>query len=161
MSPQTAGRLTPARRYGDLFGYRSDIQMSRADPLNPSPAATNTPVPPVPADQAGRDLLARFCRALGDPTRLALLAFCAEAERTGNECVAHVGLSQGRVSAHLGCLVTCGLLETRRAGRFAYYQVSDPRVADLVGLAVSMVADHADSIAACARVAPPPGATTG
>jgi len=122
----------------------------------PAAAALSTaraPVPPVPTDPAGRDLLARFYRALGDPTRLALLAFCAEAERTGNECVAHAGLSQGRVSAHLGCLVSCGLLDVRRAGRFAYYRVTDTRVADMVGLAASMVADHAAGVAACARVA--------
>lgn len=110
-------------------------------------------VPPVPDDPTGRDLLARFYRALGDPTRLALLAFCAEGERTGNECVAHVDLSQGRVSAHLACLVSCGLLEVRRAGRFAYYQVTDPRVAELVGLGTSLVADHTAGVAACARVA--------
>jgi DNA-binding transcriptional ArsR family regulator len=84
---------------------------------------------------------------------LALLAFCAESERTGNECVVHAGLSQGRVSAHLGCLVSCGLLEVRRAGRFAYYRVTDPRVAELVGLGASIVADHAAGVAACARVA--------
>jgi len=115
-----------------------------------------TPVPPVPDDPAGRDLLARFYRALGDPTRLILLAFCAEGERTGNECVARAGLSQGRISAHLGCLVDCGLLEVRRQGRFAYYQVTDSRVAELVALGASMVADHAAGIAACTRVAPAP-----
>lgn len=109
-------------------------------------------VPTVPEGPAGRDLLARFYRALGDPTRLALLAFCAEAERTGNECVTHVGLSQGRVSAHLTCLVSCGLVTVRRAGRFAYYQVADPRVAELVALGAGMVADHAASIAACTKV---------
>lgn len=112
-------------------------------------------VPAVPDDPAGRELLARFYRALGDPTRLVLLAFCAEAERTGNDCVARVGLSQGRVSAHLACLVSCGLVTVRRAGRFAYYRVSDPRVAELVDLGTGMVADHAASIAACTKVAPP------
>lgn len=110
-------------------------------------------VPPVPADPAGRDLLARFYRALGDPTRLALLAFCAGGERTGSECVAHTALSQGRVSAHLACLVSCGLITVRRAGRYAFYQVTDSRVAELVGLGASMVADHAAGVAACARVA--------
>jgi hypothetical protein len=40
---------------------------------------------------------------------LALLAFCADGERTGNECVAHSRLSQGYISAHLACLVNCGL----------------------------------------------------
>jgi DNA-binding transcriptional ArsR family regulator len=113
-------------------------------------------VPPVPDDPAGRELLARFYRALGDPTRLLLLAFCAERERTGNECVQAAGLSQGRVSAHLACLVDCGLLEVRRAGRYAYYSVADPRIAELVGLGSSVVADHAAGIAACAKVAPDP-----
>lgn len=111
--------------------------------------------PAVPEDPAGRDLLARFYRALGDPTRLALLAFCARGERTGNDCVAHVGLSQGRLSAHLACLVSCGLLGVRRAGRFAYYQTTDPRVAELVDLGTAMVAEHAASIAACTKVAAP------
>lgn len=116
-------------------------------------SAAKTPVPPVPADPEGRDLLARYYRALGDPTRLALLGFCTEEERTGSECVAYAGLSQGRVSAHLGCLVSCGLLGMRRAGRFAYYQVTDPRVAELIGLGALMVTDHATGIATCARVA--------
>jgi len=127
-----------------------DGRTTRADPR----LGVDALVPPVPADQAGRELLARFYRALGDPTRLALLAFCAEGERTGTECVAHAGLSQGRVSAHLSCLVDCGLLEVRRVGRFAYYQVTDPRVCELVALGTSVVADHAASIAACTRVAP-------
>lgn len=111
-------------------------------------------VPPVPEDPVGRELLARFYRALGDPTRLLLLAFCAGQERTGNECVQAAGLSQGRVSAHLACLVDCGLLEVRRAGRYAHYSMTDPRVAQLVGLGSSIVSDHAAGIAACARVAP-------
>lgn len=107
---------------------------------------------PVPVDAAGREVLARFYRALGDPTRLALLAFCATEERTGSQCVAHVGLSQGRVSAHLACLVQCGLLTVRRSGRFAHYRVADPRVGALVDLGTQVVADHAAAIAACARV---------
>ncbi|MGC8464207.1 MAG: ArsR/SmtB family transcription factor [Acidimicrobiales bacterium] len=130
------------------------MSASAARTLTAEPALGEAPLPPVPDDPAGRDLLARFYRALGDPTRLALLAFCAVGERTGSECVAHAGLSQGRVSAHLGCLVDCGLLEVRRAGRFAYYRMTDPRVAELVGIGVSVVADHAAGVAACARVAP-------
>ncbi len=106
-------------------------------------------------DPVGRELLARLCRALGDPSRLALLAFCASAERTGTDCVRHVGLSQGRVSAHLSCLVTCGLLHLRREGRYAYYRVVDPRVADLVATASGVAGDHAAAIASCVRVREP------
>lgn len=109
----------------------------------------------LPEDPAGRELLAKFYRALGDPTRLTLLELCAEGERTGSDCVERAGLSQGRVSAHLACLVACGLLSVRREGRFAFYRVADPRVAELVRTGREMVADHAASIAACTRVAPP------
>lgn len=109
-------------------------------------------VPPVPNDPAGREQLARFYRALGDPTRLVLLAFCAGAERTGNECVGAAKLSQSRVSAHLACLVSCGLVSVRRCGRFAYYQVTDPKVAELVSVGTGIVTDHAESIAACTKV---------
>ncbi|MHB8394859.1 MAG: ArsR/SmtB family transcription factor [Candidatus Dormibacteria bacterium] len=106
----------------------------------------------VPADPIARGLMAKFFRALGDPTRLVLLDFCAAEERSGTDCVIHAGLSQGRVSAHLGCLVSCGLLTLRRESRFAYYQVTDPRVLELLQVSREMVADRAASIAACTRV---------
>jgi DNA-binding transcriptional ArsR family regulator len=77
------------------------------------------------------------------------------------ECVAQVGLSQGRVSVHLACLAGCGYVQARRAGRNTYYRVADPRVADLVTLARSMAADNAAALAACVAIAPPsPGQET-
>ncbi|MHB1802346.1 MAG: ArsR/SmtB family transcription factor [Actinomycetes bacterium] len=107
------------------------------------------------AQEAGRELVAKFFRALGDPTRLDLLVVLAErGEATGTECVARAGLSQGRVSAHLACLVSCGLLSLRREGRYAYYRVADPRVLPLLDLGVGLTSEHAASIAACLRVAP-------
>lgn len=106
----------------------------------------------VPRSAEGRAVLAKYFRALGDPSRLSLIQFVAKAERTGNECVEHLGLAQSRVSAHLACLVTCGLLSVRREGRFAYYTVSDPRAAELVRLGAEMAADNAAAVAACARV---------
>jgi DNA-binding transcriptional ArsR family regulator len=109
----------------------------------------------VPTSPEGRGVLAKFFRALGDPGRLALLAFIAEAERTGTECVEHLGLSQSRVSAHLACLVTCGFVEARREGRFVYYSVTDHRVLDLVRLGADVAADNAAAVAACARVGGP------
>ncbi|HVA08882.1 MAG TPA: metalloregulator ArsR/SmtB family transcription factor [Acidimicrobiales bacterium] len=108
----------------------------------------------LPRELVGRELMAKFFRALGDPTRLALVEFCAQGERTGTDCVLNSGLSQGRVSAHLGCLVSCGLITVRREGRFAYFQVTDPRVLELLRVSQQKVADQAASIAACTRVGP-------
>jgi ArsR family transcriptional regulator, cadmium/lead-responsive transcriptional repressor len=110
----------------------------------------------LPTAAGGVELVARFFRALGDPVRLRLLEFLLPAEHTVSECVRHIGLSQGRVSVHLACLADCGYVEVRRSGRFAWYRVADPRVADLVMLARSLAADNAAALADCVRIAPDP-----
>jgi DNA-binding transcriptional ArsR family regulator len=111
----------------------------------------------LPAGDGGVEVVARFFRALGDPARLRLLEFLLPGERTVTECVTHVGLSQGRVSAHLACLAGCGYVQARRQGRNAFYRVADARVADLVVLARSMAADNAAALAACVHIEPAPG----
>jgi DNA-binding transcriptional ArsR family regulator len=114
----------------------------------------------LPAAADGVELVARFFRALGDPARLRLLEFLLPGEHTVSECVRHVGLSQGRVSVHLACLADCGYVQVRRAGRFAWYKVADPRVADLVMLARSLAADNAAALSDCVRIPPEPAAKT-
>jgi ArsR family transcriptional regulator, cadmium/lead-responsive transcriptional repressor len=108
----------------------------------------------LPAGDDGVEMVARFFRALGDPARLRLLEFLLPGEHTVTDCVAQVGLSQGRVSAHLACLAGCGYVQARRQGRNAFYRVADPRVADLVVLARSMAADNAAALAACVYIGP-------
>lgn len=116
----------------------------------PEPAAL------LPTEPNGVELMAKFFRALSDPARLRLLEFLLHEEHTGTECVEHIGLSQGRVSTHLGCLADCGYVQVRRQGRFAHYRVADPRVAELVLLARSLAADNAAALAACMRITPAP-----
>lgn len=113
----------------------------------PEPAATL-----LPTEANGIEMVAKFFRALGDPARLRLLEFLLHDEHTVTECVARIGLSQGRVSTHLACLSDCGYVQVRREGRFAYYRVTDPRVAELVLLARSLAADNAAALAACMRI---------
>jgi ArsR family transcriptional regulator, cadmium/lead-responsive transcriptional repressor len=112
----------------------------------------------LPTAADGVELVAKFFRALGDRARLRLLEFLLPAEHTVSECVQHIGLSQGRVSAHLACLADCGYVEVRRSGRFAWYKVADPRVADLIMLARSLAADNAAVLADCVRIPPDPSA---
>ncbi|MFF5990667.1 MULTISPECIES: ArsR/SmtB family transcription factor [Prauserella] len=117
------------------------------------------PEPPatlLPTEPNGVEMVAKFFRALGDPVRLRLLEFLLHKEHTVTECVAQVGLSQGRVSTHLGCLSDCGYVQVRRRGRFAHYKVTDLRVAELVLLARSLAADNAAALAACMRITPAP-----
>jgi DNA-binding transcriptional ArsR family regulator len=131
-------------------------QAADGPPAAPSPRAVAGALLPAAAD--GVELVAKFFRALGDPARLRLLEFLLPAEHTVSECVQHIGLSQGRVSAHLACLADCGYVQTRRAGRFAYYTVADPRVGGLITLARSLAADNAAALADCVRIVPLPAA---
>jgi DNA-binding transcriptional ArsR family regulator len=112
----------------------------------------------LPGDPAGVEMVARFFRALADPTRLRLLEFLMDGEHTVTECVEQAGLSQGRISSHLACLSDCGYVQARRQGRFAYYRVTDSRVADLVLLARALAADNASALAACVRIGAGSGA---
>jgi DNA-binding transcriptional ArsR family regulator len=108
----------------------------------------------LPTTVAGIDTVAKFFRALSDPTRLRLLQFLLHGEHTVTECVSHIGLSQGRVSTHLSCLAGCGYVEVRRTGRNAFYRVADPRVADLVMLARALAAENCAALTECERIPP-------
>jgi DNA-binding transcriptional ArsR family regulator len=119
-----------------------------------STETARTPVVLLPPGEGGVEIVAKFFRALGDPTRLRLAEYLMGAEHTVTECVQHVGLSQGRVSAHLACLSDCGYVQMRRDGRRSYYTVADRRVADLIMLAHALAADNVAALADCVRIAP-------
>lgn len=111
-----------------------------------------TRVRPGTGECSHTETVARFFRALGDPTRLRLLEFILGGERTSAECVEHAGISQPRVSVHLSCLVDCGYVTARRDGKKLRYSVGDPRVADLVVLARALAADNAAALDCCPRI---------
>lgn len=102
--------------------------------------------------EAGAAILAKFFRGLGDPTRIRILELLLEGEKTVGELVDAVGSPQGRVSSHLACLRWCGYVTSDPRGRFAVYRVADERVAQLIELGRSMLADNAAHVAACARI---------
>jgi DNA-binding transcriptional ArsR family regulator len=97
-------------------------------------------------------LLARFFRALGDPTRLQILVHLLEGEKNVGELVQLLETSQSRVSNHLACLRWCGLAATRRQGREIYYSVTDDRVAELTEISRAMIADNAEHVLSCTRL---------
>lgn len=115
-------------------------------------SATRRSATLLPSDLTGVAVIAKFFRGVGDPTRLRLLEFLLQEEKTVSECVEYVGLAQSRVSTHLGCLADCGFVEVRREGRYAYYRVTDPRVAELVLLGRSLAADNAAALRECVRI---------
>jgi DNA-binding transcriptional ArsR family regulator len=98
------------------------------------------------------ELTTKFFRALGDPSRLKILDLLLQGEKNVGQLVELVGSSQGRVSNHLACLKQCGLVNTRRDGKFIYYRIADEEVRRLLEISQSMIARNAEQIWACTRV---------
>jgi ArsR family transcriptional regulator, cadmium/lead-responsive transcriptional repressor len=101
------------------------------------------------------ELQAKLFRGFADPSRLAILDSLRNGERTVGDIVQSTGFSQPNVSNHLSCLRDCGLVVVRQQGRFAYYALSDERVAKLLLLADELLADVARGIYECTRYADP------
>jgi ArsR family transcriptional regulator, arsenate/arsenite/antimonite-responsive transcriptional repressor len=66
----------------------------------------------------------RLLRALGDETRLRIVALLSH----GELCVCHIeaalDLSQPNASRHMGVLKAAGLVEPRRDGNWIYYRLA-------------------------------------
>lgn len=115
-------------------------------------AITNAPF--ALAEAPSRDqLLAKYFRGLGDPTRLRILRLLSDrGELSAGEIVAELRLPQATVSTHLGCLRWCGFVATRRAQRSVIYRIADPRVSELVALAEALLDENAEHVACCQTI---------
>ena len=107
----------------------------------------------LPVAPARTDLVAKYFRGLGDPTRLRILELLREeGELSVGELVERLGLAQPKVSNHLVCLRWCGFVETRRTHRVVYNRIADERVVEILGLAHELLEDNAEHVAACCRI---------
>jgi DNA-binding transcriptional ArsR family regulator len=107
----------------------------------------------LPAAPAEADLVAKYFRGLGDPTRLRILELLREeGELTVGQLAERLELPQPHVSNHLACLRWCGFVEARRQGRTVSNRIADERVERLLELARALLADNAEHVAACCRI---------
>jgi len=74
------------------------------------------------------DQIATLLQTIGQPARLQILLAIGE----GEVCVCHLeamlGLRQATLSQHLMALREAGLVTDRRASRFIFYHLADPRL---------------------------------
>lgn len=84
--------------------------------------------------------LSRLFRALGDETRLRIVALLAH----GELCVCHVeqalGLTQPNASRQLGILRAAGIVDSRRDGTWVYYRIA-PQEHDAVQRILAQLTD--------------------
>lgn len=97
------------------------------------------------------EIQAKLFRGFSDPSRLSILDALRNGALTVGEIVDATGLTQSNVSNHLACLRDCGLVSAQQQGRFVSYQLSDPRVGQLLTLADELLADVAKGVYECTR----------
>lgn len=98
-------------------------------------------------------LRSKLFRGFSDPSRLSILDALRDGPLTVNEIVDATSLSQSNTSNHLACLFECGLVSREQRGKFVTYALIDDRVAGLLELADSLLADIAQGIYDCTRYA--------
>ncbi len=98
------------------------------------------------------EILMKFFKGLGDPTRIRIVEALVDKERNVTELIKIIGVPQSNISNHLACLKWCGYITSRKEGTSVYYQITDDRVRKIVGLAREIIADHAENLYACTRI---------
>lgn len=109
----------------------------------------------LPDSPADTELLAKYFRAFGDPTRLRILELVRQDEVSVGHLVERLGLSQPKVSNHLACLRWCGFVTARRVHRTVYYRAADRRIGVIVSLARALLSENDEHVAACGRIDSP------
>jgi len=98
------------------------------------------------------EILMKFFKGLGDPTRIRIVEALLEKERNVSEVIKLLNTPQSNISNHLACLKWCGYITSRKEGTSVYYQITDERVRKIVALAREIIADHAENLYACTRI---------
>lgn len=98
------------------------------------------------------NLKVKFLSALAEPTRLAIVEYLREGERSVGDIVEHLGYPQSRISNHLACLRNCQLVSTRSQGQQVFYRIKHGQAERILDLVNQMVAAHAREILACTKI---------
>lgn len=94
---------------------------------------------------------AKFVKGLADKSRLSILETLLDEEKTVADTVKQTKLSQPNVSAHLFCLLDCGLVKKERDGQFMVYRVTSEQVAEIFELMRGIVSSHSQELYNCTR----------
>ena len=96
-------------------------------------------------------LEAKLFKGLADTSRLAILEVISDEPMSVSRIVEHTSLTQSNVSMHLSCLLECGLVQRRKDGRNAYYELSGEDVLAVIGAARNILQRHSQALYDCTR----------
>ncbi len=88
--------------------------------LEPSPLPKLRPM----KDQLDSERCARYMKALSEGERLKIIETLLEGPRSVGEVAEALESPLQNISHHLRCLAAAGLLDSRREGKFIYYELN-------------------------------------
>ena len=107
----------------------------------------------VPVDP---NAAAALFRALGEPSRLAILRHLELGPHRVVDLVDHLGLAQSTVSKHLACLRDCGLVDSTPHGRASMFSlVPEVPLGSLLAAADGVLASTHGAASGCRAVHDP------
>ena len=65
-----------------------------------------------------------ICKALGDPNRLHIVQMLSNGEKCGCDLLEVFEITQPTLSHHMKILCECGLVDTRKEGKWSYYTLN-------------------------------------
>jgi len=78
------------------------------------------------------DQVSKILKQLAHPSRLKVLCFLTEGEKTVNELVAYADASQSWVSQFLARMKSDGLIESEKKGIFVHYRIRETKLKALM-----------------------------
>lgn len=68
--------------------------------------------------------IALICKALGDSNRLQIVQMLSEGEKCGCRLLEKFEITQPTLSHHMKILCECGLVESRKEGKWSHYSLN-------------------------------------
>ena len=97
-------------------------------------------------EEALRQVAAYF-QTLSEPTRLQVLNFLRQGERSVGELASLCGYTAANISRHLAMLAQHGLVVRESRGTSVYYRIADPSIYELCDVVCGNIARQAERIA--------------
>jgi ArsR family transcriptional regulator len=89
-----------------------------------------------------KDQQAAVLKAMGDETRLEILALLKDGKMCVCEIVPQIDASQSNISQHLRILKDTGIIELEKQGRSNYYSVTTNKVFEILDLVEQVILEN-------------------
>ena len=80
-----------------------------------------------------RDEVSLICKAMSDPNRLRIIEMLTKGEKCGCELLDELQVTQPTLSHHMKVLGDCGLVSSRKDGKWQHYSIDSQRFSQFKG----------------------------